>query len=253
MDGPLIQLKQVSKIYDHEVIIEGINLSVYKGETIAILGKSGCGKSTLLNLIGGFEKPTTGIISIDQKEVRHPSKTCVMLMQQYGLLPWRSVQKNVELALEGLTLSRQQRSERALHYLKMVGLDDKLDALPHELSGGMQQRVAIARALAIQPEVILMDEPFAALDTLTRYHLQDELVRIQNNEQATIILVTHDIEEAIYLADRIYLMGSQPGHIFKEIPIQKTKPRDRSDRDFQHYRKLILDHFQSTHSVTINN
>lgn len=253
MAKPLIQLKQVSKSYGQEVIVKDINLSIYKGETIAILGKSGCGKSTLLNMIGGFDKPTSGTITMNQNEVKSPSKTCVMLMQDYGLLPWRSVQKNIELALEGLPLSRQQRSERALHYLKMVGLDDKLDALPHELSGGMQQRVAIARALAIQPEVILMDEPFAALDALTRYYLQDELVRLQHNEQATILLVTHDIEEAIYLADRIYLMESQPGRIFQEITIPKAKPRDRADRDFQHYRKLILEQFQTTHLDRLHN
>lgn len=251
MTQPLIQLKDVSKAYKHEEVLKEIHLSVFKGETIAILGKSGCGKSTLLNMIGGFEQPTTGTITLNQEEVKRPTKTCVMLMQDYGLLPWRSVLKNVEFALESLPINRKERTERALHYLKMVGMEEKLDAMPHELSGGMQQRVAIARALSIQPEVILMDEPFAALDALTRYHLQDELVRIQETEKTTIVLVTHDIEEAIYLADRIYLLGGYPGRIFKEITIEKTKPRDRSDADFQHDRKLILNLFQSLKPETI--
>lgn len=247
MTPPLIQLEDVSKSYHHEEVLKNISFSVYKGELIAILGKSGCGKSTLLNMVGGFEKPTTGKIMIDQKEVEHPTKQCVMLMQQYGLLPWRSVQKNVELALESLPISANERSERALHYLEMVGLADKAHQFPHALSGGMQQRVAIARALAIQPEVILMDEPFAALDAFTRYYLQDEILQIQQNEKATILLVTHDIEEAIYLADRIFIMSSNPGTIQNEIVIEKSRPRDRSDSDFQHYRERILHEFHLTH------
>lgn len=169
-----------------------------------------------------------------------------MLMQNYALLPWRSVEKNVALALEGEKLTKDEMTERVVHYLGMVGLLDKCKALPHELSGGMQQRVAIARALAIQPEVILMDEPFAALDTFTRYYLQDELISIQQREQMTIMLVTHDIDEAIYLADRIFIMGANPGRIYKEISIKGAKPRNRADADFQHYRELIFNEFQFT-------
>lgn len=247
MSSPLIQLENVSKAYHQEVIVQDISFSVYKGEMIAILGKSGCGKSTLLNMIGGFEKPTTGTITVDQKEVERPTKKVVMLMQQYGLFPWRSVQKNVELALESLPISSKEQTQRALHYLEMVGLADKVHQFPHALSGGMQQRVALARALAIQPEVILMDEPFAALDTFTRYYLQDELLHIQQNEKTTVLLVTHDIEEAIYLADRILIMSSNPGKIHQEIVIEMSRPRDRSDSAFQHYRERILKAFQLTH------
>ncbi len=247
MTTPLISIQQVSKTFGQQTVLNQISLDIQKGEVIAILGKSGCGKSTLLNLVGGFEQPTAGQVFIDNQVVTKASKRCIMLMQNYGLLPWRSVQKNVELALEGESLSKIERQQRAQYYLKLVGLDNRLTALPSELSGGMQQRVAIARALAIRPEVILMDEPFAALDTFTRYYLQDELLTIQKEEQATILLVTHDIDEAIYLADRIFIMSPNPGRIHREIHIRSKKPRDRSDSEFQHFREVIFNEFQFTH------
>src|SRR5690606_33857159 len=170
-----------------------------------------------------------------------------MLMQNYGLLPWRSVRKNVELGIENSELSTADITKRVAHYLQMVGLEDRANALPGELSGGMQQRVAIARALAIQPEVILMDEPFGALDTFTRYYLQDELKQIQQREKMTIVLVTHDIDEAIYLADRILIMKPNPGEIHKEVLLKLPNERDRADTDFQHYREIIFNEFQFTH------
>ncbi|MFJ7950898.1 ABC transporter ATP-binding protein [Lysinibacillus sp. NPDC096418] len=247
MTAPIISIQQVSKMFAKQPVLDQISLDVQKGEIIAILGKSGCGKSTLLNLIGGFEQPSSGQVLLDDEIVMKASKRCIMLMQNYGLLPWRSVQKNVELALEGTGLTKIERQRRAQHYLKLVGLENRLSALPSELSGGMQQRVAIARALAIQPEVILMDEPFAALDTFTRYYLQDELLAIQKEEKTTILLVTHDIDEAIYLADRIFIMSPNPGRIHRELLIRSTKPRDRSDSDFQHFREIIFNEFQFTH------
>ncbi|MEC1178246.1 ABC transporter ATP-binding protein [Metasolibacillus meyeri] len=250
MVAPIVSIQQVSKQFStkqkQEIVLDKVSFDVNKGEIIAILGKSGCGKSTLLNLIGGFEQASKGSILLDGKEIRKPSKRCVMLMQNYALLPWRSVEKNVALALEGEKLTKEEIDEKAAHYLTMVGLLDKRKALPSELSGGMQQRVAIARALAIQPELILMDEPFAALDTFTRYYLQDELIQIQQREQTTIVLVTHDIDEAIYLADRIFIMSANPGRVHKEIAIKGSKPRNRADTDFQHYRELIFNEFQFT-------
>ncbi len=245
---PIVSVEQVSKSYKEQgpLVLHNISFDIEKGEVISLLGKSGCGKSTLLNCIGGFEDTNTGQVLLEGTVVKKPSKRCVMLMQNYGLLPWRSVLKNVELGLEGMELSKQEMTERAKHYLEMVGLADNASALPSELSGGMQQRVAIARALAIQPEVILMDEPFGALDTFTRYYLQDELMQIQQREKMTIILVTHDIDEAIYLSDRILIMKPNPGEIHKEISIQMAKPRDRSDADFQHYREMIFKEFQFT-------
>lgn len=247
MAEPLISIQKVSKSFNSQAVLEQISFDVKKGEVIAILGKSGCGKSTLLNLVGGFEQPSVGQVLLDKQIVEKASKRCIMLMQNYGLLPWRSVQKNVELALEDTTLTKIERQQRAQYYLKLVGLENRLSALPSELSGGMQQRVAIARALAIQPEVILMDEPFAALDTFTRYYLQDELLAIQKEEQTTILLVTHDIDEAIYLADRIFIMSPNPGRIHRELIIRSAKPRNRSDSEFQHFREIIFNEFQFTH------
>jgi len=246
----LISIKNVSKRYgesqNHELILDDISLEVKKGEIVAILGKSGCGKSTLLNCIGGFEPITKGDIFLDGELVKKPSKRCIMLMQNYALLPWRSVLKNVEFALENSEFSKEQRREKALQYLKMVGLENRLHVLPSQLSGGMQQRVAIARALAIQPEVILMDEPFAALDTFTRYYLQQELLNIQQSENTTILLVTHDIDEAIFLADRVLILNANPGRIHKEVEIKIPKSRDRSSTDFQYYREIIFKEFEFT-------
>ena len=252
MSTPIVTIDQVSKSYvsqgKESLVLNNISFGIEKGEIISLLGKSGCGKSTLLNCIGGFEPVNSGRVLLDNKEVKKPSKRCVMLMQNYGLLPWRSVRKNVELALESANLSKKEITTRANYYLEMVGLADRVNALPSELSGGMQQRVAFARALAIQPEVILMDEPFGALDTFTRYYLQDELIQIQQRENTTIILVTHDIDEAIYLSDRIFIMKANPGEIHKEITLKMSKPRDRSDSDFQHYRELIFNEFQFTNT-----
>ncbi|WP_041581268.1 ABC transporter ATP-binding protein [Bacillus sp. 1NLA3E] len=227
-------------------VLDDISMRIDKGEIISILGESGCGKSTLLNIIGGFEKASNGQVFLDGKLVDRPNRKCIMLFQNYGILPWRSVLKNVEFGLEGLKLNRSEQREKALHYLNLVGLKGKEALFPHELSGGMQQRVGIARALALQPELILMDEPFAALDTFNRYHLQNELLRIQAIEKTTIILVTHDIDEAVYLSDRVFLMQPNPGRIHKEINITLSKPRDRSDSDFQYYRNIILKEFHFT-------
>lgn len=245
--GPIIEVNQVSKSFPNNnksmKVLDDIALDIKYGETVSILGESGCGKSTLLNIIGGFEKVDSGQVVLEGKPVTKPTRKCVMLFQNYGLLPWRSAVKNIELGLEGLNLNVKERRERALHYLALVGLEDKGDLFPHEVSGGMKQRIAIARALALQPEMILMDEPFAALDTFNRYYLQDELLRIQSQEKTTIALVTHDIDEAIYLSDRIFIMQANPGRIHKEIKIHLSKPRDRSHSDFQHYRKMIFEEF----------
>ncbi|MFO1445026.1 ABC transporter ATP-binding protein [Bacillus sp. Bva_UNVM-123] len=249
---PLIQIKQVSISFHHKNIrnqvLQQISLDINRGEIVSILGESGCGKSTLLNIIGGFEKADEGQVLLDGNTVNQPSRKCVMLFQDYGLLPWRSVIKNVELGLEGLKLSAAERKERALHYLDLVGLSGKEGLLPNELSGGMKQRVGIARALSLQPEVILLDEPFAALDTFNRYNLQNELLRIQHAEKTTMVLVTHDIDEAIYLSDRVYIMQSNPGHVQKELKISLSKPRDRNHQEFQNYRRIVFDHFHMNQS-----
>lgn len=227
-------------------VLEDVSFAIRKGEFVSILGESGCGKSTLLNLIGGFEEADRGQVLIGDVPVTQPVRSSVMLFQEYGLLPWRSALGNVELGLEPLRLSAEERRERALNYLSLVNLSDKRELFPHQLSGGMKQRVALARALAVQPELLLMDEPFAALDTFTRYYLQDELLRIQAQERITIVLVTHDIDEAVYLSDRVLIMHANPGRIHRELRIPAAKPRDRGQTEFQLYRKMILEQFQFT-------
>ncbi|ALX50603.1 ABC transporter [Lentibacillus amyloliquefaciens] len=248
----MVALQQVDKRFETagktNHVLADISFNVKKGEFVSLLGESGCGKSTILNLIGGFEKPTGGQVSLDGKMVRKPGRHCVMLFQEYGLLPWRSVLKNVELGLEPLGLSPNERHERAMSYLRLVGLETSTGQFPEELSGGMKQRVAIARALAMKPELILMDEPFAALDTFNRYYLQDELLRLQEKEETTIVLVTHDIDEAVYLSDRVLIMKPHPGRISKSLKIDPAKPRDRSHDDFHYYRRLIFEEFQFTQS-----
>lgn len=248
MTEEIIAVSEISKTYfngnEKNHVLDDIFFNVKKGEIVTLLGESGCGKSTLLNMIGGFIKPDQGKVVLDGREIKLPSKKCVMLFQQRNLLPWRSVLKNVELGLEGEKLPASTIKERALNALKLVGLERHVRQFPHELSGGMQQRVAIARAFAMQPDVILMDEPFAALDTFNRYHLQDELIRIQNEKKTTIVLVTHDIDEAVYLSDRVLIMSAHPGRIFKELKITQSKPRNRTHSDFHYFRKRILDEFE---------
>lgn len=250
----LIKVEQVNKNYTKKnettVVLKDLSLEIKQGEIVSILGESGCGKSTLLNIIGGFEKADQGAVFLGGKRVERPTRKCVMLFQDYGLLPWRTVYKNLALGLEHSDLSEIERKEKVQHYIKLVGLEGKEDLFPHELSGGMQQRVGIARALALSPEVILMDEPFAALDTFNRYYLQDEILRIQEEEKTTMILVTHDIDEAIYLSDRIFIMRANPGVIHKEVNVELWKPRDRSHDDFQYFRKLIFEqfHFNRPHA-----
>ncbi len=194
--------------------LDDVSLSIEKGEFICLLGPSGCGKSTLLNAIAGFDRISSGSIKIDGKEVTEPSVRNVMIFQHYGLLPWRNIQKNVELGLESQKdISKEERAKIAEKYIELVGLSKFKKSYPKQLSGGMQQRVSIARALAVNPDILFMDEPFGALDAITRMKLQDDILRISEEEKKTIIFVTHDIEEAVFLADRIVVMTPNPGKI----------------------------------------
>ncbi len=223
--------------------LDHVNLEVKQGEFICLLGPSGCGKSTLLNILAGFEKTSQGKVYIDGQEVQKPSPKYVTIFQNYGLLPWRTVQKNVELGLEEQNVPQEEREKIARHYLEVVGLQDFANSHPAELSGGMQQRVAIARALAVDPEIIFMDEPFAALDALTRIKLQDEVSAISREQHKTIIFVTHDIDEAVALADRIVVMTPNPGHIKTVIPVDLHGRRDRTSPDFWDIREKIFECF----------
>lgn len=213
----MIDVSNVTISFEEEnqthVILDDVSLNIEKGEFICLLGPSGCGKSTLLNAMAGFLKPTSGEIKIENQIVQKPSMKYVTIFQNYGLLPWRTVQKNVELGLETQKYSKEKKANIASHYLKMVGLEHAAKKRPAQLSGGMQQRVAIARALAVEPDILFMDEPFGALDAITRMKLQTDILEIAQDTKKTVVFVTHDIEEAVFLADRIVIMSANPGRI----------------------------------------
>lgn len=206
--------------------LDNINLKIEDNEFAVIVGPSGCGKSTLLNIIAGLEPATSGEIVMDGKFIKGPGADRGMVFQSYTLFPWLTVQKNVEFGLTIKGISKKQREQISFHYLQMVKLENFAHLYPKSLSGGMKQRVAIARALANQPDVLLMDEPFGALDAQTRVVMQELLLKIWEESQKTIIFITHDIDEAIFLADKIYVMTRLPGRIKQEIKVDLPRPRD---------------------------
>jgi NitT/TauT family transport system ATP-binding protein len=247
-----IEVKNISKIYHDKnnvpiQALQNINLNIEKGEFVCFLGASGCGKSSLLNIIAGFTPPCEGIVTIDGNKITKPSSKYVTIFQNYGLLPWRTVKTNIELGLEESGLKYKEIEKISNHYIELIGLSAFKNHHPNQLSGGMQQKVAIARALAVNPEILFMDEPFGALDAITRMGLQDETIRLCEATQKTIILVTHDIDEAIYLADRIIVMGTNPGTILKDIRIKESKPRKRNNQSFFVIKSHILEilHFST--------
>ena len=199
--------------------LAGVDLDIEEGELLALVGPSGCGKSTLLDLLSGLSRPTSGRILLDGEVITGPGLNRGVVFQQYALLPWRTALGNVELGLEAKGVDRRERAARAQHYLGLVGLAGFADRLPHELSGGMKQRVAIARSLAFDPDVLLMDEPFAALDAQTREGLQEELLRIWRATGKTILFITHGIDEAVYLGQRVAVMSSDAGRIKKVLTV----------------------------------
>lgn len=227
--------------------IKQLDLTVKQGEFLAIVGPSGCGKSTFLDVIAGLAKPSSGEIFIDGKLIKGPALDRGIVMQGYALFPWRTVRKNVEFGLEIKNVPKQDRGKISQKYIEMVGLKNFADRYPHELSGGMKQRVAIARALAYDPEVLLMDEPFAAVDAQTRETLQEELLRIWEQTKKTIVFVTHGIDEAVFLADRVAVMSSHPGTIKDIVTINLPRPRDgiRSSADFGWIRHKIWELLQN--------
>ena len=210
--------------------LSDVAFNVERGEFVTIVGPSGCGKSTLLMLIAALLKPTRGALTLNGAPIAKPGSDRALVFQDFALLPWRTVLANVELGLELKGVAKDQRREAARRYVSMVGLKAFEDAFPHQLSGGMRQRVGIARALSVEPEVLLMDEPFGALDAQIRQVMASELLRIWERDRKTIIFVTHDIDEAIYLADRVIVMSASPGRIIREIAIDLPRPRDLSIR-----------------------
>jgi len=227
--------------------LDDVTLTVAPGEFLVVVGPSGCGKSTLLDLISGLTKPSSGRILLDGRTVTGPALDRGIVFQQYALLPWRTAQRNVEFALEAQPrldrLNRKGRAERAREYLDLVGLSGFEDRYPHELSGGMRQRVAIARALVADPAVLLMDEPFGALDAQTRDGLQEELLRIWHQTGTTIVFITHGIDEAVYLGQRVAVMTSRPGRVKRVVDVRlgdrQAEDDVRSSPEFAAYRHQV--------------
>ena len=242
-----IEIRDVCRHYEQKgkrfTALSHVDLAIERGEFICLLGPSGCGKSTLLAALAGFDRVSSGSVRIAGEEVTSPSIKNVTIFQNYGLLPWRTVEKNVELGLESLGTAPEERTKIARHYLALVGLERFASHHPAELSGGMQQRVAIARALAVDPDIIFMDEPFAALDAITRMSLQDEISAICRKQGKTIIFVTHDIDEAVVLADRVVVMTPNPGKVKSIIEVDLHGKRDRTSPDFLHIRDRIFREF----------
>ncbi|MEA5466804.1 ABC transporter ATP-binding protein [Leptothoe sp. PORK10 BA2] len=225
-DSPQERLRHRGKTNQ---VLDSVNFQIKPGEIACLLGPSGCGKSTLLNIIAGFIKPTSGYVMVDQQLVTKPGADRGFVFQQYSLLPWKTTFQNVELGLKIRGLSKAERQDIVGEYLNLVGLAKYRDAYPSELSGGMKQRASIIRALVNSPSVLLMDEPFAALDAQTRHMMQALLLNVWETLKTTIVFVTHDIEEAVFLGDRIFVMGVQPGRIKAELTIPLSRPRQLDD------------------------
>jgi NitT/TauT family transport system ATP-binding protein len=220
--------------------LQNIDLEIEQGEFVCIVGPSGCGKSTLLHLIAGLDRPTTGEIIVDGGPVKGPGTDRILLFQELGLFPWLTVRQNVEFGLKMAGVSKAERRDRARVFLRMVHLSHFEDHYIHQLSGGMKQRVALARSLALRPKILLMDEPFAALDAQTRDMLHDELERIWKETSPTIVFVTHNVREAVRLGDRVLLMSFRPGRIKKQFQISLKRPRHVEDADVAYLSKEIL-------------
>lgn len=235
----MLAIANVSKTYPNNVrALEGVTLEVAPGEIVAIVGGSGCGKSTLLRAISGLDRPTRGIVHLDDEVITQPHEKIGIIFQEPRLLPWLTVAENVGFGIAHLPAA--ERRERVARALDRVGLSDKAGVWPRELSGGQAQRVAIARALVPRPQVLLLDEPFSALDAFTRADLQDHLLDLWADSRPTLILVTHDVEEAIVLADRIIVMRPRPGRLFEEIANDQPRPRDRQSAGFDHVKRQVL-------------
>jgi ABC-type nitrate/sulfonate/bicarbonate transport system ATPase subunit len=228
-------------------VMHDIDLDVREGEFVCILGPSGCGKSTLLNIVGGFLSPTEGEVTIDGERVTGPDPRRIFVFQERGVFPWLTVERNVGFGL--YKINGQEKRERIAHYVKLVGLQGFEQAYPRELSGGMKQRLEVARALAVNPDVLYLDEPFGALDSITRLQMRKELLRIWHAERKTILFVTHDIEESVQLADRVVVMSQRPARIRRIVDIDIAHPRDLSAPRYIQLRDSIFAEIGLAHQV----
>ena len=257
VEGSSLQITEVTKHFptpDDEdgqmTALGGVTLSIAAGELVSLVGPSGCGKSTLLRLIAGLDSPDTGELFVGSEPIKDPSAERGLVFQDPNLFPWLTVRRNIEAGLVARGVLDQKRQE-VPEYTRLVGLEGFEDAFPHHLSGGMAQRVALARALINHPKVLLLDEPLGALDAFTRMRMQDEVLRLWEARGTTMVLVTHDIDEAIYMSNRIVIMSSRPGRIERIIPVDLDFPRERNSTEFLRLRSDILEflHFAGRPSV----
>ncbi len=240
-DIKINHLRKVFKTDDKETVaLEDFSLDIREGELISIVGPSGCGKTTLLRMIAGLLEPTSGEVIIGNKKCEGPGPDRGMVFQEFALFPWRSVRRNVEFGLEMADVPKDERRERAMRYIRAVGLEGFEDHRVHELSGGMKQRVALARAMVTKPDVLLMDEPFGSLDAQTRNIMQMELLRIIERTNSTIVFVTHSVDEAVFLSDRVVILTKRPANIKEIVNIDLPRPRDRASEEFIRLRRHIL-------------
>ena len=244
-DGVEVHIADLDKVYETQDgrvhALEGVSFDVHEREFVCLLGPSGCGKTTLLRIIAGFESPTSGTVEVDGEPVTGPTTDLGVVFQEYLLFPWLTVRGNVAFGLQEQDLDPAAREARAQEMIDLVGLGGFEEAYPKELSGGMKQRVGIARALAVDPSILLMDEPFGSVDAQTRDRLHDELIGIWEATEKTVVFVTHNVEEAVKLADRIVVLSSSPGRIRREIEVGLERPRHRTDEAFTEYQRELMD------------
>ena len=242
-----VEFRGLSMKFGATDVLRDINLSVREAEFVCILGPTGCGKSTLLNIAGGFVRPSAGAVTIDGVAVAGPDPRRIFVFQERGVFPWLTVEGNIAFGL--FLLPEREQRERVAHYVQLVGLAGFETAYPGELSGGMKQRLEVARALAVRPDVLYLDEPFGALDSITRLQMRRELLRIWNAERKTILFVTHDIEESVQLADRVVVLSQRPGRIRRVLDIDIAHPRDLSAPRYIALRDTIFSEIGLAHQV----
>jgi len=252
---PILSVRGLKKVFKGSppvVAIDGVDLDVFEGEFLCIVGPSGCGKTTLLKILAGLEGPTEGEVLVRGRPIKGPGPDRVMVFQDHALFPWRTVLGNVLFGLELKGLPRREAVEEAMKYIKLVGLEGFEGAYPHELSAGMRQRAALARALACNPDVLLMDEPLSALDAQTRNYMQGELMRIWMETKKTMVMVTHSVEEAVYLGDRVVVLTARPAKVKSVVEIELERPRDRFAPKFIDLRAKILEMLREEVAKTLS-
>jgi NitT/TauT family transport system ATP-binding protein len=249
MAETLLEIRGLDKSYGAVEALRGADLTIGRGEFVCLLGASGCGKSTLLRIVAGFETPTAGVVSVRGQKVDGPGPSRGMVFQDYGLFPWLTVQENVGFGPRARGMARAEVERIANRFVAMVGLQRFAGSYPHQLSGGMKQRVAIARVLANDAELVLMDEPFGALDAMTRERLQDELLTVWAAQGLTVMFVTHSVEEAILLADRVVVLSPGPGRIVAQEIVDLARPRDVASPEFNAVRRRLAGMLHSDHAV----